>query len=106
MATRKLLSTRDGLPASENRALLDIANKEGSFNNEQDFRNKLEAFQNRFRESRPSVVDVSTDAEKIYRADLESLSALSHLSADREIKRLCATVVRCLAYLSHRQKIQ
>jgi hypothetical protein len=98
--------TRDGLPQAENRALLDIANKEGSFNNEQDFRNKLEAFQNRFRESRPSVVDVSTDADKIFKADLESISALSHLSADREIKRLCATFVRCLTYLAHRLNIE
>lgn len=101
-----IAGSRDGLPMAENRALLDIANKEGTLNNEKDFRNKLEAFQNRFRESRPSVVDVSTDAEKIFKADLESISALSHLSADREIKRLCATMVRCLTYLAHRQNIE
>jgi hypothetical protein len=91
---------------AESRALLDIANKEGSFNNEADFRNKLEAFQNRFRESRPSVVDVSTDADKIFRADLESIHALASLTVDREVSRLCAAVVRCLAYLAHRQNIE
>jgi|HubBroStandDraft_1064217.scaffolds.fasta_scaffold197690_3 hypothetical protein len=91
---------------AESRAMLDIANKEGSFNNEQDLRSKIEAFQNRFRESRPSVVDVSTDAEKVFRADLESIHALASLTVDREVSRLCMAVVRCLQYLAHRQNIE
>lgn len=86
--------------------MLDIANKEGTLNNEQDFRNKLEAFQNRFRESRPSVVDVSTDAEKIFRSDIESIHALASLTVDREVSRLCLAMVRCLQYLAHRQNIE
>lgn len=91
---------------AERMALTDIANKEGTLNNEADFRNKLEAFQNRFRESRPSVVDVSTDAEKIFRADLESIHALASLTVDREVSRLCSTVLRCLQYLAHQQRIK
>lgn len=91
---------------AESQALLDIANREGTLNNEQTFRNKLEAFQNRFRESRPSVVDVSTDAERIFRADLESIHSLASLTVDREVSRLCLAVVRCLQYLSHRQNIE
>ena len=91
---------------AESQALLAIANREGTLNNEQAFRNSLEAFQNRFRESRPSVVDVSTDADKIFRADLESINALSQLSVDREVKRLCAIMVRCLQYLSHRLNVE
>lgn len=100
------MENRDGLPVAENRALLDIANKEGSFNNEKDFRNKLEAFQNRFRESKPSVVDVSSDASKLFRADLESIHALASLTVDREVSRLCMAVLRCLQYLAHRQNIE
>lgn len=91
---------------AESRAMLDIANKEGTLNNEQDFRNKLEAFQNRFRESRPSVVDVSTDAERIFRSDLESIHALANLTVDREVSRLCMIVLRCLSYLAHKQNIE
>jgi hypothetical protein len=85
---------------------LDIANREGTLNNEQLFRDKLEAFQNRFRESRPSVVDVSSDASKLFRADLESIHALAALTVDREVSRLCMAMVRCLQYLAHRQNIE
>jgi hypothetical protein len=91
---------------AENQSLLDIANREGTLNNEQIFRNKLEQFQNRFRESRPSVVDVSTDAERIFRSDMESIHALASLTVDREVSRLCMAVLRCLQYLAHRQNIE
>ncbi len=85
---------------AESRALLDIANKEGSLNNEDLFRKKLEGFQNRFRESRPSVIDVSTDAEKVFHEDLEVINAISTLTVDREVKRLGLAVLRCLQFLA------
>jgi len=85
--------------AAEYQTLLDIANREGSLNNEGVYRAKLEAFQNRFREQRPSVVDISTDAQKQFAEDLEVITALGTLSADREIKRLCGAIARCFEYL-------
>lgn len=85
---------------AENRSMLDIANKEGSLNNEELFRDKLEKFQNRFREYRPSVIDVSTDAEKLFREDLEVINALAALTADREVRRLCLAMGRCLQFLA------
>jgi hypothetical protein len=85
---------------AENRSLLDIANKEGSLNNEEVFRDKLEKFQNRFREHRPSVIDVSTDAEKQFREDLEVINALASLTVDREVRRLCLAVLRSLRFLA------
>jgi predicted RecB family endonuclease len=87
---------------AERQALLDIANREGTLNNEQIFRKKLEAFQNRFREQKPSVVDVSTDAEKQFREDLEVIQALATLTVDREVARLCYAVGRALRYLARR----
>lgn len=85
---------------AESRSLLDIANREGSLNNEEVFRTKLEKFQNRFREHKPSVIDISTDAERQFREDVEVISALSNLSADREIRRLCIALVRTLQFLA------
>jgi len=85
---------------AENRSLLDIANKEGSLNNEELFRDKLEKFQNRFREYRPSVIDISTDAERLFREDMEVINALATLTADREVKRLCLAISRCLGFLA------
>jgi len=85
---------------AENRALLEIAAKEGSLNNEDVFRDKLEKFQNRFREHKPSVIDVSTDAEKQFREDLEVLNALASLTADREVRRLCLATLRALQFLA------
>lgn len=91
--------------AAERMALLEIANREGTLNNESAFRDKLEQFQNRYREQRPSVIDISTDAEQNFLADLESIAALSRLSGDREVRQLCAVVTRCLQYLGRcRQK--
>jgi hypothetical protein len=85
---------------AESRALLDIAAREGSLNNEEVFRDKLEKFQNRFREYRPSVIDVSTDAEKLFREDLEVINALAALTADREVRRLCLAILRSLQFLA------
>lgn len=91
---------------AEQQTMLDIANREGTLNNEQLFRNKLEAFQNRFRESKPSVIDVSTDADKNFRNDLAAIEALAELTVDREISRLCRAFIRCLSYLAHRINIE
>lgn len=85
---------------AENMALLEIANKEGSLNNEDVFRNKLERFQNRFREHKPSVIDVSTDAEKLFREDLEVINAIASMTADREVKRLSLALLRCITFLA------
>lgn len=85
---------------AESRALLDIANKEGSLNNEELFRDKLEQFQNRFREHKPSVIDVSTDAERQFREDLEVINALGNLTVDREVRRLCLATLRSLQFLA------
>lgn len=85
---------------AESMAMLDIANREGSLNNEETFRGKLEKFQNRFREHRPSVIDVSTDAERLFREDLEVINALANLTVDREVRRLCLAVLRSLQFLS------
>jgi mannitol-1-phosphate/altronate dehydrogenase len=87
---------------AESQTLLDIANREGSLNNENTFRDKLERFQNRFREHRPSVIDISTDAEKQFREDLEVINALGSLTADREVRRLCLAVSRALQFLARR----
>lgn len=85
---------------AENMALLEIANKEGSLNNEDVFRNKLERFQNRFREHKPSVIDVSTDAEKLFREDLEVINAIASMTADREVRRLSLALLRCIQFLA------
>lgn len=85
---------------AESQTLLDIANREGSLNHEDIFRNKLELFQNRFKEKKPSVIDISTDAERLFREDIEVISALATLTADREVKRLCMAVLRCLLFLA------
>lgn len=89
--------------AAERLSQIEIANREGTLNNEQAFRNKIEQFQDRFREKRPSVIDVSTDAEKLFHADLESILALAELSVDREIKNLCFKIVRALQYLDRKE---
>lgn len=89
---------------SERRALLEIAHTDGSLNNEQKFRNELERFQNRFQENRPSVIDVSSDADKLFRADIEAILALAELSMDREIKSLCFKIARALQYLGNKQE--
>jgi hypothetical protein len=86
--------------AAEKLALLDIAYHEGSLNNESKLRAEIEKFQNRFRESRPSVIDVSTDAEKQFREDLEVIQATATLTADREIRRLCLAVLRCIQFIA------
>lgn len=85
---------------AESQTLLDIANREGSLNHEDVFRNKLELFQNRFKEKKPSVIDVSTDAERLFREDIEVIAALATLTADREVRRLCMAVLRCLQFLA------
>ena len=87
---------------AESQTLLDIANREGSLNHEDVFRTKLEKFQNRFREHRPSVIDISTDAEKQFHEDIEVINALGSLTADREVKRLCLAVSRALQFLARR----
>ncbi len=87
---------------AESRALLDIANQEGSLNNEALYRSKLEKFQNRFREHKPSVIDVSTDAERQFREDLEVINALASLTVDREVRRLCLATLRALQFLAKR----
>lgn len=87
---------------AESRAMLDIANREGSLNNEELLRSNIERFQNRFREHKPSVIDVSTDAEKLFREDLEVINALASLTVDREVRRLCLAVLRSLLFLRRR----
>jgi hypothetical protein len=87
---------------SRKQALLDTANREGSINHVDIFRAELEKFQNRYRENKPSIIDVSTDAEKLFREDIEVLSALGSLTADREMRRLCLAVVRALMFLAKR----
>lgn len=89
---------------AEKQIRLDIANREGSVNHEDIFRNKLEAFQQRYRENRPSIIDVSTDAEKLFREDLEVINALGKLTTDREVRRLCLAVLRALQFLAKRQE--
>ena len=87
---------------SRKRALLEIASREGSINAVDTFRAELEKFQNRYRENKPSIIDVSTDAEKLFREDIEVISALGSLTADREVKRLCMALVRALMFLAKR----
>lgn len=87
---------------SEKMALVDIANREGSLNHEQELRQQFEKFQNRFREHKPSVIDVSTDAQKLFREDLEVINALASLTVDREVRRLCLATLRALQYLNQR----
>lgn len=84
---------------AERRALLDIANEEGSLNNESKLRSEIERFQNRYRENKPSIIDMSTDAQKLFREDLEVLHALGSLTQDREVKRLCLSNLRAFQYL-------
>lgn len=87
---------------SRKQSLLDVANREGSINHVDVFRAELEKFQNRYRENKPSIIDVSTDAEKLFREDLEVINALGSLTQDREVRRLCMAVVRALQFLAKR----
>jgi hypothetical protein len=84
--------------------LLDQANKKGTLNNEANFRNELEKFQSRFKEQKPSVIDISTDAQRQFREDMEVISALGALTMDREVRRLCMALTRVLSYLERQMK--
>lgn len=85
---------------AEKQALLKRANSEGSLSNEQAFRNSIAKFQDGVREHSPSVIDISTSAEKRFTADLANLEALLTETQDPEIRRICVAVIRSLEFLA------
>lgn len=79
---------------------LKRANATGSLNNEQAFRATIERFQEGVREHTPSVIEISTSAERVFEADMTNLADLAKRTRDLEIKRMANILHRSLAFLA------
>jgi hypothetical protein len=88
---------------AEKRHLLERAEESGSLNHEAKLRAEIEKFQQGFREKKPSVIEISTSAGRIFDADMANLRALHEECKDPEMRRLLSIIGRSLEYLN-RQK--
>jgi hypothetical protein len=76
----------------------------GSLNNELQFRAEIERLQGNIPEYKPSVVDISSSAERQFAADIVNLKALLGETKDPEIARLGKILVRALTFLSNQKE--
>lgn len=86
------------------RAQLANAAEGGSLSNEQKFRGDIEALQNRIAGYKPSVVDISSSADKQFAADLVNLEVLVGETRSTEIRRLGGILLRAMRYLEQNHK--
>jgi hypothetical protein len=78
---------------------LRLAAEGGSLSNEQKFRKDLEEFQHRGLDRRPSVIDISSSAERAFQADVVKLKYIEKETTNHEIRQLTQIIIRALNYL-------
>jgi hypothetical protein len=71
----------------------------GSLSNEQKFRRDLEEFQKRGKDFSPSVIDVSSPAERGFREDVNKLRFMERETTNSEVRQLAQILIRALDYL-------
>lgn len=86
------------------RSQLATAATGGSLSNEQKFRADIEALQDRIAGYKPSVVDISSSADRQFDADLVNLEALAGETRSAEVRRLASIMLRSLRYLENSLK--
>lgn len=72
----------------------------GSLSNEAKLRRDVEEFQHRGQDFRPSIIEASSPAEKVFQADLAKLRFLEKESTNPEIRQVVQILIRELSYLS------
>ena len=81
------------------REKLRLAAEGGSLSNEAKLRADIEEFQQRNRGYKPSIVDASSAAEKIFAADLVKLRYLEKETTNHETRQLVQILIRMLVFL-------
>ncbi len=81
------------------REKLRLAADGGSLSNEAKLRKDIEEFQHRGRDFSPSIVDISSPAEKGFREDINKLRFLEKETTSSEVRQLSQILIRALPYL-------
>lgn len=72
----------------------------GSLSNESKLRRDIEEFQHRGQDFKPSIIDISSPAEKAFQLDLNKLRFLEKETTNVEVRQLTQIMARALSYLS------
>lgn len=83
--------------------LLKRANSQGSLSNEAEFRASIERLQGGIADHRPSVVDISSSAEKRFSLDVKLLFHLAEHSPDPTVSQLCEAMARIAIFLASKK---
>lgn len=89
---------------AEKQAMLKRANSEGSLSNEKAFRESLERFQGGIADHRPSVIDVSSSAERQFGMDIALLDYHAENNLDPSLRQICEALARIASFLARQEK--
>jgi len=88
-----------GTDVAVKREKLKRAIEGGSLSNESKLRQDIEEFQKRGRDFSPSVIDISSPAEKGFREDVNKLRFMERETTNSEVRQLSQILIRALGYL-------